>query len=764
MGILIQVPFLFGAYYMLRGYGGISGIPFLFIPDLSMPDAALFGINLLPLLMTGVNMLSACVAPGFGRNETARAWAIAILFLALLYNAPSALLVFWTCNNLWGLLANMRALSSMGENPIVAMRGRLAEVIGSMSRKIAAPRFKWMMFYSAMLLALQSVAAVYLNGTDKREVMISHALGFILLAASSAIFLKRGKRGMPIARAMAYAAIISPAAILWLDWVGDYLELGFSARSLFTDFRPSLVLVSESLLGRNIYIAQFLASVALAAFSPKPGVGPAAARRAPANWTMVFFATAAAASFQAVPNGDYLNIKTIWVYYGIFLAIASALFASVSFLGRGRVSDDDAAIIASTFMFALLVAPSAQNHFKMFGKTTVIFAALFVPMSVLASSSPTRAGRTVMALLVASTLLTSSIDLFHKGDGTRAKSPPPGNVFKEDSVKVDIREEERASVFFLVYDAIPDLETLAELDVDAGPLERLLRGNGFKVYDRTFTIQGDSLKSMSRTFDISDAPYLSTPQQWEMCAGNSTSFRIFSNNSYKTALIQGDYMTGGMSFTDECWPPFQDAAHSSNALSILVKGILMGEFRFDLTGIVDYSEDSYHEFLRDVMAVKEGPWVTAMHAGLPGHSQNSGKLLPNETELFVDRLNQALSHMREDIRAIRENDPSAVIVILGDHGPYLTGDGMLLADYMPEDITELMIRDRFGTLVAIRWPDPERASKYDSELLTNQDIFPVVFAYLADSDEPLQLMVKEKKAMLKGRVWLDNGTFIPAGP
>ncbi|MDR1966409.1 MAG: YidC/Oxa1 family membrane protein insertase, partial [Synergistaceae bacterium] len=29
MGILIQVPFLFGAYYMLRGYGGISGIPFL---------------------------------------------------------------------------------------------------------------------------------------------------------------------------------------------------------------------------------------------------------------------------------------------------------------------------------------------------------------------------------------------------------------------------------------------------------------------------------------------------------------------------------------------------------------------------------------------------------------------------------------------------------------------------------------------------------------------------------------------------------------
>jgi hypothetical protein len=73
-----------------------------------------------------------------------------------------------------------------------------------------------------------------------------------------------------------------------------------------------------------------------------------------------------------------------------------------------------------------------------------------------------------------------------------------------------------------------------------------------------------------------------------------------------------------------------------------------------------------------------------------------------------------------------------------------------------------MIRDRFGTLVAIRWPDPERAAKYDRNLLVNQDIFPVVFAYLADSPEPLDLMIKEKKAVLKGHTFLDNGVFFPA--
>jgi hypothetical protein len=72
-----------------------------------------------------------------------------------------------------------------------------------------------------------------------------------------------------------------------------------------------------------------------------------------------------------------------------------------------------------------------------------------------------------------------------------------------------------------------------------------------------------------------------------------------------------------------------------------------------------------------------------------------------------------------------------------------------------------MIRDRFGTLVAIRWPDPERAAKYDKDLLVNQDIFPVVFSYLTDSPEPLKLMIKNKKAALKNHVFIDNGVFIP---
>jgi hypothetical protein len=177
----------------------------------------------------------------------------------------------------------------------------------------------------------------------------------------------------------------------------------------------------------------------------------------------------------------------------------------------------------------------------------------------------------------------------------------------------------------------------------------------------------------------------------------------------------------------------------------------------------DSSDESFHEFLRGNAVTKEGPWFTAVHYGYPGHSPISGVLRPNETELFAERYVKALEEMGKDIEAILTNKPSAIIIMIGDHGPHLTGDGFSitpLANYSLDEITELMIRDRFSTLVAIRWPNSERASKYDANLLVNQDIFPVVFAYLADSETPLGLMVKEKKSVIEERVFIDNGVFI----
>ncbi len=98
--LLLQLPFLFAAYHALSNLPVLQGQSFTLFQDLSKPDALLYGINLLPILMTLVNIITALITPGFTVKDKLQAVAIAGLFFVLLYNAASALLIFWTMNNI----------------------------------------------------------------------------------------------------------------------------------------------------------------------------------------------------------------------------------------------------------------------------------------------------------------------------------------------------------------------------------------------------------------------------------------------------------------------------------------------------------------------------------------------------------------------------------------------------------------------------------------------------------------------------------------
>ena len=104
LGFIFQIPFLTAAYYMLSGLEEIQGIMWGIIPNLGVPDHLMAGINVLPFVMTLVTCVYAFVMPEISRKERLQTVAIGVFFLLLLYNAPSALLIFWTCNLVWSLL------------------------------------------------------------------------------------------------------------------------------------------------------------------------------------------------------------------------------------------------------------------------------------------------------------------------------------------------------------------------------------------------------------------------------------------------------------------------------------------------------------------------------------------------------------------------------------------------------------------------------------------------------------------------------------
>lgn len=111
--LLIQIPFFIAAYSFLSNLEPLRGCSFLFIRDFGSPDAALrigggHTVNILPLAMTAINCVAGAIySKGHNNSEKIQIYACAAVFLALLYNSPAGLVVYWTMNNVLSLVKNI---------------------------------------------------------------------------------------------------------------------------------------------------------------------------------------------------------------------------------------------------------------------------------------------------------------------------------------------------------------------------------------------------------------------------------------------------------------------------------------------------------------------------------------------------------------------------------------------------------------------------------------------------------------------------------
>jgi len=105
MELYLQILVFLTVYIYLNNFKQLNGVSFFFIENLSSPDKLLFGINVLPIIMTIANLISAIF---YTREKSKRqqAFLMAGLFLLLLYNSPSALVLYWACNNIFSLIKN----------------------------------------------------------------------------------------------------------------------------------------------------------------------------------------------------------------------------------------------------------------------------------------------------------------------------------------------------------------------------------------------------------------------------------------------------------------------------------------------------------------------------------------------------------------------------------------------------------------------------------------------------------------------------------
>ncbi len=113
LSILIEIPFFIAAYNYLSSSEILKEASFWIFSNLGEADrmfsitlgSFIIPINILPILMTAINFVSGYI---YTKNATTRdkiqLYALGLVFLVLLYNSPSGLVIYWILNNLFSLV------------------------------------------------------------------------------------------------------------------------------------------------------------------------------------------------------------------------------------------------------------------------------------------------------------------------------------------------------------------------------------------------------------------------------------------------------------------------------------------------------------------------------------------------------------------------------------------------------------------------------------------------------------------------------------
>jgi hypothetical protein len=424
---------------------------------------------------------------------------------------------------------------------------------------------------------------------------------------------------------------------------------------------------------------------------------------------------------------------TLALFSGVYIFVLPAVLAKL-------IPSRTLMIMGLAFVVTIVSMALVSDYFAWFEKGALrkqlfVLGGVFIVVWILYNLNQ----KMVLYLFIVANLIVNSVYQLSSQASKRDTSTVPleeNKLLSSVQGKLPVRTP---NVYLLVYDAYVPNETLLGYGIDNSAQESYLEEQGFTLYPHTYSIAGSTLSTMSRVLNASTEYYGSSRRA---VSGDGVIHKILKDLGYETyGLFYSDFMFQGVRQSyDYAIPRVAIPAYVQ-----LLKAVFLGEFRFDIEQ-AGFSEQTRDQFVASKQAVfknasEEQHVFIYMHSNLPTHSQNSGACRPNETKLFQKRLRAANIEMGQDIDWILGNDPNAIVIIAGDHGPYLTKNCFVTADgFDPSEVSRLDIQDRHGTFLAIRWPTGDFTDYDDITVL--QDLFPAVFAYLYQDTTLLEAKIE----------------------
>jgi hypothetical protein len=434
-----------------------------------------------------------------------------------------------------------------------------------------------------------------------------------------------------------------------------------------------------------------------------------------------------------------------------------------------------------SFILSLMFLPMVREITHYSSDLRISFFVLFLVVLIFTSSVIKQKGAVMVFSLMASfylLLFAGNVSLGSKELGEKINIP-------EGLAELELKDS--ASIYLFMHDAFPHKDCAKHFNLtNYNDLMSAFEQSDFKIYD-IYSMSDNTLGTMSSLFDF-DTDYLPKINNAatsdnnnhvkllkdagftnffngalddvfrNKMAGNNITNILLKNKGYRTGNYNpyDRYIASGDNLYDFV---AQDEAFAETMLgpkNLMFKNILKGTLN---SGMLNPTRQFLTELAEFAKYSSGKSKIFAWGMGCPGHSTLGGMgSTEKELQKFLPIYNKCIAAMKEEIRTLKQN-PNAIIVFMSDHGISLMDDGYRFPKNYDFSKTDYMkFRDIFGAFMAVRWPNMEKAEKYDGDFNVTQDLFPIIFAYLFDSETPLKYKIKNTELQI-GPHKFDKGVF-----
>jgi hypothetical protein len=693
---------------------------FLFIKNLGLQDNLMGGVNLLPILMTVINMLAVMCMTSFPK-ERRQGYSIAIFFLILLYMSPAGLVLYWTSNNLINLFRYLFIYlkDQIKRMPITSLP------ITSLSRLSKSVDIRVFLFLISIYFIINKVKTEDPISTKECKIITLTLLIVVLLKVYDYIKFVVSI-GMTKRRTIQLLLIILCFIVSCFVTRWEKVHWLFAALTLFAIYDYKGI--------KLVKIKKILKSLIL----------PVACMLLP---TILYF--------QA--NAVYINGCGVYSYFSILILIA-CFIPPVIYVYNTNYSISKIIKVSVSFILASMFLPMIRDVVKYTGSLPYDFIFLLFIIYFVADLFWKKKKVIVVFFLIAALFsLFSKIDLSTNESTDGVAAQVHGELLA-------MPMKDTPSVYLFMFDAFPHKELINKLGLDRRGLDTLLCEYQFKEYD-VYSIASYTLGTMALVFNMcrrNNTDRTDTNLQYfrEVVGGNNLVNTVFKRHGYGVFATElGPYMFRLGHVKYDGIIGIKDGKSKINfgySLSV-IRSILNGTLRGVVGGLENGDTD--RKLVRFINHKKGVGGIFAWGAVFsPGHIDSDGSSVESELRKWKPRYYEAIEKMKEDMKLVIDKDPNAIVILMSDHGPYF-----FTRNFLPvkdDQINRIHFRDLYGAFMAIRWPDKERAAKYDKEFNVTQDVFPIVFAYLCDSPIPLKYKIKDTAVRMRDHKF-DKGVFYP---